>query len=161
MLSDSAEKQRKLTIFLSCSDDGLKQCQQIGKWLVKNGFTVNGEDKLAGMSLFSLAESQVKQARNFSERPHDDFYAAVPTAKNACVFLNGLNISSKKVNEFVKKIPRSRSALNCTHLGFVSTMYSVVGVWQIIPIIEECTRPYERIYNSICGPLPCALCLTV
>jgi len=63
----SRVKGRKSSIFLTCSDDGLKQCQRIYNWLMKNGFRVVFDDEvaLAGMNLLSWADSQLKQARHF------------------------------------------------------------------------------------------------
>jgi len=55
-----------VTIVLTCSDDGLRQCRKIYIWLLKNSFNVvfNEEDELAGVNLFNWAEGHIKQVRH-------------------------------------------------------------------------------------------------
>ena len=64
VMSYSGKKERKFSVFLSCSDDGLRQCRQMYKWLVKNHFEVvfDDENSLASMNLLGWVENQIKQA---------------------------------------------------------------------------------------------------
>jgi len=67
VMSYSGNKERKLSVFLSCSDDGLRQCRQIYKWLMKNCFKVvfDDENSAASVNLLSWVDSQVKQASHY------------------------------------------------------------------------------------------------
>lgn len=59
-------KERKFTVFLSCSDDGLRHSRKIYNWLLKNHFEVvfDDENSAGSTNLLSWADYQVKQASN-------------------------------------------------------------------------------------------------
>lgn len=83
----AGQKERKPTIFLLCSDDGLRQCLQIHRWLLRNGFSVvfYAEDI---KDLLSWTESQVKQAKFVLFVISDGFCQDVQSSSAA---LNGVH----------------------------------------------------------------------